>query len=272
MPDRAFIDQLAEVWRSTAAACEGLTPEQWETMTDCPGWTVRDQLGHVIGTESVLLGRPAPEPAPAGLPHVHNPMGELNEAWVHARRQVPGDKVLAEFEEVTAARVAELGAMTDEELEADTPSPMGPVPYATFMDVRIMDCWTHEQDIRRALGRPGHLEGAAPKAAIDRLVSSFGYVVGKRVGPPDGSTVVLELAGAGAPEARRVAMVMSDGRARPIDPPADPTVRITIDPETYGCLATGRWTADRAVASGRVTFSGDEALGRRVVGNLSITP
>jgi uncharacterized protein (TIGR03083 family) len=142
------------------------------------------------------------------------------------------------------------------------------------MDVRIMDCWTHEQDIRRALGRPGHLEGAAPKAAIDRFVSSFGYVVGKRVGPPDGSTVVLELAGAGggAPDARRVAMVMSDGRARSIDPPADPTVRITIDPEAYACLAAGRWTADRAVASGRVAFVGDEALGRRVVGSLSITP
>jgi uncharacterized protein (TIGR03083 family) len=157
--------------------------------------------------------------------------------------------------------------MTDEQLEADTPSPVGQVPYATFMDVRVMDCWTHEQDIRRALGRPGHLEGAAPKVAIDRLVSSFGYVVGKRVGPPDGSTVVLDLH-----PARRVAVVMGDGRARPTDPPADPTVRITIDPEAYACLATGRWTADHAVASGRVAFSGDEALGRRVVGSLSITP
>lgn len=269
MPERAFIDQLAAVWRSTAAACEDLSPEQWDTMTDCPGWTVRDQLAHVVGTESVLLGRPSPDPAPAGLPHVHNPIGEMNEAWVDARRSVPGDKVLAEFEEVTAARAAALEAMTDEQLEADTPSPVGVVPYATFMDVRVMDCWTHEQDIRRALGRPGHLEGPAPTAAIARLVSSFGYVVGKRVAPPDGSTVVLDMA---PPAARRVALVMSDGRARPTDPPADPTVRIAIDPEAYACLTTGRWTADHALASRRVTFAGDEALGRRVVGNLSITP
>jgi hypothetical protein len=49
-------------------------------------------------------------------------------------------------------------------------------------------------------------------------------------------------------------------------------VRITIDPEAYACLTTGRWTADHAVATGRVTFAGDDALGRRVVGNLSITP
>jgi uncharacterized protein (TIGR03083 family) len=137
------------------------------------------------------------------------------------------------------------------------------------MDVRVMDCWTHEQDIRRALGRPGHLEGVAPKAAIARLVSSFGYVVGKRVGPPDGSTVVLEMA---PPHKSALAVVMRDGRAKPTDPPADPTVRISTDAETYACLATGRWTADHAVASGRVTFTGDETLGRRVVASLSITP
>jgi uncharacterized protein (TIGR03083 family) len=195
----------------------------------------------------------------------------MNEAWVDARRQLPGDKVLAEFEEVTAARVAALEAMTDEQLETDTPSPVGQVPYATFMDVRVMDCWTHEQDIRRALGRPGHMEGPAPDAAIDRLVSSFAYVVGKRVGPPDGTTVVLELQST-APAARRVAVVVRDGRAKPTDPPTDPTVRITMEPEAYACLATGRWTADHAVASGRVAFVGDEALGRRVVGNMSITP
>jgi hypothetical protein len=49
-------------------------------------------------------------------------------------------------------------------------------------------------------------------------------------------------------------------------------VRITTDPETYACLAAGRWTADHAIAEGRVTFTGDEALGRRVVDNLSIIP
>jgi uncharacterized protein (TIGR03083 family) len=270
MADRVCIDQLAEIWRSTAAACEGLSPEQWETMTDCPGWTVRDQLSHVVGTESSLLGRPSPAPAPAGLAHVHNAMGELNEAWVEARRRLPGEKVLAEFQEVTGARIAALRAMTDEELEAGTPSPLGVVPYATFMDVRVMDCWTHEQDIRRALGRPGHLEGAAPTAAIWRLVSSLGYVVGKRVGAPEGTTVVLELAPHSA--VSTVAVVVRDGRAQPTDPPADPAVRITTDPETYARLAAGRWTGDHAVAEGRVAFKGDEALGRQVVDSLSITP
>jgi uncharacterized protein (TIGR03083 family) len=144
------------------------------------------------------------------------------------------------------------------------------VPYATFMDVRVMDCWTHEQDIRLALGRPGHLEGAAPAAAIRRLVSALGYVVGKRVGAPEGTTVAIDL----APPATTstIAVVVRDGRAQPTEPPGDPTVRITTDAETYARLAAGRWTGDHAVAEGRVAFKGDEALGRRVVDSLAITP
>ena len=90
MTDRSFIAQLDDVWRSTADVCRLLAPEEWDTDTDCPGWTVRDQVAHIIGTESMLLGRPSPPPAPTGLPYVVNPIGEMNEAWVNARRTVPG--------------------------------------------------------------------------------------------------------------------------------------------------------------------------------------
>ena len=44
-------------------------------------------------------------------------------------------------------------------------TPAGPDTYGRFMRVRIFDCWMHEQDIRRAVGRPGHVEGPA----VDRV-------------------------------------------------------------------------------------------------------
>src|SRR3954453_6865192 len=208
MPDRAFIDQLATVWSSIAEVCTDLTAEQWALPTDCPGWTVQDNLSHMAGTESWLLGRPSPAPAPAGLEHVQNPIGEVNEAWVEARRSWPGDKVLAEFVEVTRLRVDALRAMTDEQLDAPSVSPIGQVPYATFMNLRVMDCWVHEQDMRRALGRPGHLDGEAVGAAIDRLVASFAFVVGKRIAPPEGTSAVLEMAG---PVRRTLAVEIRNG-------------------------------------------------------------
>jgi uncharacterized protein (TIGR03083 family) len=264
--DRSFIDQLDEVWSRIAQVGGELDVAEWDLPTDCPGWTVRDQVSHLIGTESMLLGRSSPPPAPGGLAYVKNPIGEFNEAWVQERRSWPPGQVLAEFDEVTRARLAALRAMSDDELAAVGPSPIGQVPYATFMDVRVMDCWVHEQDIRRAVGRPGGLTGPAADAAVRRLTSSLAFVVGKRVSPPDGTSVVVELTG---PVARTIAVTVSEGRAVAGDAPAAPTVTIATDAETYTCLANGRWTGAEAVEQGRVSFAGDAALGRLVVDNLA---
>src|SRR2546423_1676852 len=133
MADRAFIEQLETEWASIAELCGGLSDEDWARPTDCPGWTVKDQLAHIVGTESMLLGRTAPPAAPAGLPHVHNPIGEMNEAWVDSLRSVPGPEVLARFAEVTGERLAALRGMSDEEIERGGASPIGPGPYGLVM-------------------------------------------------------------------------------------------------------------------------------------------
>jgi hypothetical protein len=50
--------------------CRDLDVEQWRTVTDCPGWTVQDQLSHLIGIERSLLGEAAPDWAEPLGPHV----------------------------------------------------------------------------------------------------------------------------------------------------------------------------------------------------------
>src|ERR1700730_3920954 len=86
---------------------------------------------------------------------------------------------------VTERRMVALRAMTSDGWEAPTDTPVGPGTYALFMEIRIFDCWVHEQDIRRALDRPGHLEGPIADVAMARLSGSLGFVVGKRVGAPE---------------------------------------------------------------------------------------
>src|SRR5690606_13555063 len=56
-----LVDQLATTWRSISNLCASLRPEQWEVATGCPGWTVRDQVSHLIDYEATALGRPRPE-------------------------------------------------------------------------------------------------------------------------------------------------------------------------------------------------------------------
>src|SRR3982074_66388 len=102
--DEIVIRQLAEVRAAVAGSCEGLPPDQRALPTDCPGWSVRDQVSHLLAIEHSLLGDPGPPPLVPMPPHVRNPIGEINEPWIEQRRGTPGDEVLAEFVETSARR------------------------------------------------------------------------------------------------------------------------------------------------------------------------
>lgn len=262
------VDALAEVWSSFAAACAGIGSAQWGLPTDCPGWTVQDQLAHVIGVERMVMGDEAPPPLETVPDHVLNEFAALNESWIAARRGTPGPDVLAEFATVTDERLRQLRALPPERFEVVGWSPVGEVPYREFLVTRVLDCWAHEQDTRRALGRPGGRDGAGESAVLDRCASTMAYVVGKRVAPPDGTVVRFEVTGASG---RRVPVVMVGARAvvAPDGGPDDPTVTLTMDQETFWRLGFGRVGADAVLASGQVRAEGDVALGGRVLGSMA---
>ena len=83
----------------------------------------------------------------------------------------------------------------------------------------------------------------------------LGYVVAKRAAAPAGSTVVLDVTG---PTAVHAAVeVGADRRGRPLpEDPAEPTVTLRMDPETYVVLAGGR----RRPEDVDVEVHGDEQL------------
>jgi uncharacterized protein (TIGR03083 family) len=266
--DEPVVEHLAEVWTSLTNACESLDDRQWDLPTDCPGWSVKDQLSHLIGVERMLLGEPSP-PAPAPMPdHVRNSIGELNEAWIAARRPARGDEVLAEFVETTGERLASLRALSPAEFDVVGPSPLGQVPYREFMETRVIDSWAHEQDVRRALGRPGGRNGPGEATSLARCFRAMPFVVGKRVAPPDGTTVRFDVAG----ELGREELVGMDGaRASVLTavPPGPPTVALSMDQDTFWRLGFGRTGSDQALATGSVTVAGDLALGRRVLDGMA---
>ncbi len=267
MTDRSFIDQLADTWGHLSSLCHELGEQEWHAPTECPGWDVRDQVAHVVGTEAFLLGRSLPPPASPAA-HVRNALGESNEAWAEHWRHRPIAELVAELDEVTAARLGALRAMTDEELDRPGWSPVGEAPYATFMAIRVMDCWVHEQDIRQATGRPWRFDSPAAPCALDRLLSAIGFVVGKRVAPPEGTVVTLAVLGA---VPREVTVVVRGGRAVPAGGAAAGT-RVAMAGEAFVRLAAGRLDPDKALEEGLVHLDGDLSVGRALVANLAHLP
>ncbi|MHB8190778.1 MAG: maleylpyruvate isomerase family mycothiol-dependent enzyme [Ferrimicrobium sp.] len=232
------ISQLEQVWLSVETLCQACSEADFDTLTLCPGWTVKDQLSHIIGTESMLEGEPSPPQASKDIPWVRNRLGAINETWIERLRPISGPNVLALFNAITRRRLHALHALTDADYDALTPSPIGQIPYRELMEIRVMDCWIHEIDIRIALNRPGHLEGPAPRSALTRLLTTLDYVVGARIKPPDGTVVVVELEG---PITLNRTITMAERRAAHVGGSTpNPTVRIAIDTMAYVKLASGR--------------------------------
>lgn len=264
-----IVDLLEATWTSLLALCDELGDDELERPTACPGWSVKDVLSHLIGIELLLLGDPdslpdGSEPAPVVIERI-------NDSAIPPRRARPGREVVDELRAVTASRLASLRRATVDDLDRPGWSPVGPVPMRELLRVRTFDSWVHEQDVRRAVGRPGHARGPVVRLVLDWHRRSLGYVVARRAGAPDGSVVVFDVVG---DEPDRAVVVVEGTRARVVDaeptgPTPSPTVTVRLDAITYDALLCGRIDASAALAAGSVTLSGDPTLGRRVLDNLA---
>jgi uncharacterized protein (TIGR03083 family) len=251
------IEILGSALASFGDTVRGLAPDQWGAQSLCPAWTVRDVVLHVTSVEAALLGwRPGGEHPFAGLGTIVEDLTGLDDA-----------ALLARFDELAAARLAELATMTDAEFDAPSVTPAGPGTYGRFMRIRVFDIWVHERDIRVALDLPGDDGGPAAELALDEAQSAIGYIVGKKVGMPDGTSIAIQLTG---PVVRRMCAQV-DGRAKEVDRIDEPTVTVTTDSLTFMLLAGGRIDPEGPIADGRITWTGDAVLGDRASRNFAFT-
>jgi uncharacterized protein (TIGR03083 family) len=253
---------------SLLRVCDRLPDADWAAATECPGWSVKDIAAHVAGVESMLLGRPRPKlDDPVDAPYIRNDLGRLVEVDVQARRPLPPATVLAELREVLAERHRSLRESPPDP-DAPTVWVQGPTTMTGMMRLRVFDVWAHEQDIRRATGRPGDLSGPAADVTRDLIIASLPKAVAKLAGAAPGSVVALTVTGA---TSFTVAVgVDANGRGALLAPPwPEPaTSTLTLDWVELVRLACGR--VDPATAD--VRYDGDVDLGRRVAAGLGITP
>nr|WP_202447389.1 maleylpyruvate isomerase family mycothiol-dependent enzyme [Streptomyces sp. SID5468] len=247
-----------------------LTEGEWNRPTECPGWSVRDVVSHIIGFESEILGDPRPiHTLPRDLFHVKDDFSRYCEVQVDVRRCHTGPEMTAELEYTVIRRSRQL---RDESRPPHTEVAglMGRrVSLETQLTMRAFDVWVHEQDLRRALDAPGNLDSPGAHLTRDFLLPQMPKVVAGRAGAPAGSTIVLDVHG--PVEFMRTVRVDEQGRAV-IDGsvPLGPTATVATDWETFVRLACGR-VRPEAVAD-RVKTEGDQELAHAVLAHLALTP
>ena len=245
--------------------------------TACPGWTVKDQISHVVGLESWLHSGDIPSVPVPDYPHIRHEAGKFVERSVEQRRNMVGSKVVNELEVVAAKRIEQFSA-PEMTLETVVRGAWGPAPAGESLRLRILDIWTHEQDIRQALKRPGNLDSGGAAVFMDVLFAALPKLVARDAGIEPGNVVIFDVTG---PIMGRAGIWVEEGedggkpRGIPLfsgiahdGDPRDVFTTITLSTDALTRRAAGRGSVDDI----HFTVHGDEAVGRRVLENLVLVP
>lgn len=224
--------------------------------TDCPGWTVHDQVSHMVGLEQILAG--APEPA-IDLPpfaHVASDLDAYMERAVHVRRALPFVSVIDELTGMLPRRLAQYRELIDQG-DPEVLSPLGhDRPLSKALPIRVFDLWIHEQDIRRAVGVAPRLSGVSSALVQDQILAAWQHRLPTRVAL-DGQ---LRVSVRGAKPAKLEITFGDGGQIGVLDLELDSLAR----------LACGR--GERAEILRNTTVAGSRELIDAVLDGAVITP
>lgn len=263
-----LLETYVRGWHESATAILAIAAEldddEWNRPTDCEGWAVRDVMAHLAHLETELCHSEQNVHEPTGATEIVSAYTALG---VEARRDRTPDELVAEFATAVELRARRLATLPDDP-SAPAPVTPGGVEWSwdTLLRNRAVDVWVHEQDIRRATGRPGGLGSTGAQVVVMTFSFAMPYVLGKRVKAPALSTVHWNVTGEMPLEL--AVQVGEDGRASAIESFAEPSATLTMSTETFTVLTAGRRTPDQV----DVEIAGDEALGRATLTAMAITP
>jgi len=263
-----IIDALDQTWESIDQTLRPRSPEVYDLPTPCPGWNVRDVLGHLVGFE--LMGRGEPVPLHEGPwpDYVKNPLGEINEAFVERYRSSSGAEVLDLFRDTARQSLVALRRRSDAEWEKVGWSPEGERPYHRFQETRVLDSWVHLQDIRDALLEPTDDHGPGEEIVVNRVEVALPFVLGKKVQAPEGVLVQINLSGR---LARTILLGVQSGRARAVAHLAiEPTLELTTPVALFWRRAAGRISAHALLSASATDVRGDQALAQSFAEALAV--
>ncbi len=253
-----FVPAYEDLFATYLEWVDGFDAEDLATQSLCPEWDVRGVIGHTIGVEALLDGwTPSTETPP--------PFERVSDVDDAIADRDPA-AVATEIHRVLASRLDHLRSLPSDASDAPSMTPLGMATYGRFLRVRAFDLWVHAYDIAVPLNRPVTVGPRADAIALDEVASAIGYIVGKKVGLPDGMSAVVHVTGENA---RDIAAAVVNGKGRPVASVEDPDVEVTADLETFVLLAAGRLDPQERIDADRITWTGDAEWGEQMARNLA---
>ena len=250
------------------ARAAALAPEDWDRPSACEGWTVADVVAHLVGqafpltVSRGLQGDYSPPPgALAVIAHNEDEFAQnIFQRAFNTRAEV-GDRLLAALAERLDESVTVFESVGTEQWDNLCYWPPGPETVRVMLDMRISELSMHAWDICSRFDPHYRLSDGSVRVLMDTVPRAV-----RRAFRPDPgleSTLIFRFA-IDAPVAVEYDLILSaEGaalRQARNEGSEDADVTFRCDGETYVMVMYGRTTPGRAMASGRLSWEGDEAL------------
>ena len=272
-----LIDALDQTVQTVSGLGFGCREEDFDRPTHCPGWSVKDQIAHVVGVEKSFAGIRADHVDVPDYPHLRHDAARDIEREVEARRGRTGREVVAELADFHPERIASLRE-SPADLDTVVGGALGPeTTFGHLLRMRVIDTWVHEQDIRNALDRPGDLDTPAAALFTEAALRALPRIISRVAGIGPGHAVVVDVTGPVV--AREGARVVTGEDERPYGealfsghhrPEGEDQLDVTSIHLTTHAL-TRRAAGRRSTDEIHYTVTGDDEIARRVLDALVVT-
>jgi uncharacterized protein (TIGR03083 family) len=246
-----------------------LTAAEWELPTAARPWTVHDVVAHLLGDDVGRLSRsrdghrgPGPGPGET-LPTFLN---RINDEWVRATAR-SSPRVLISLLETTSPQLLAHWDQADLTALGEAVSWAGPGPAPVWLDCarEFTEDWTHQQQVREAVGRPGTDGPEIMHAVLDTFLQAMPYTLALYAAGRDEGTLRLTVTGdADGSWAWR----LSGGSWRWVDRVGQATTEVTVDAGALWRLCVRM--IEPTEARSRVRVEGDEELAGAALQIVSI--
>ena len=273
-----LIDALDQTVQSVIDLGFGCREEDFDRPTHCPGWSVKDQISHVVGVEKSFAGIRAEKVDVPDYPHLRHDAGRDIEREVEARRGRTGREVVAELADFHPERIASLRE-SPAELDTVVGGALG--PDTTFGHLLRMRDHGHVVSTSRTSATrstvPATSTPRPPRSSPRPSCAALPRIVARVAGIGAGHAVVIDVTGPVV--AREGARVITGEDERPYGealfsghhrPDGEEQLDVTSIHLTTDALtrrAAGRRSSDEI----HYTVTGDEQIARRVLDALVVT-
>ena len=297
---RGEIAVINALWQGLDTFLSACSPSDLRRPSACAAWSVRDVAGHLTNRAerqiaSMTRGRRGDASPPPGFtpPASNQAMSAANADADIAYAQSLGDNLIPEFRRLYSELAALLDTFAGPEWRAPCWHPRrGAMTAREYVSQRIQELAVHDWDIRSAFDPAAALHPAAVLTLLGMSARWLRAAYHPGANPPRDTARYRFNLSATAP-ATVAGVVPADAIAAGAAPADTATVDVAAGSETaataishtpdaglhppggaihltvscsandYLLLAYGRLSAERALATGRISLSGDPTLLRR---------